>query len=43
MITDQGKVSSDAIGGVYDRAMTGIGQGYDAAQRSWRYQGYLML
>ena len=31
MITDQGKVSSDAIGGVYDRAMTGIGQGYDAA------------
>ena len=31
MITDQGKVSNDAISGVYDRAMTGIGQGYDAA------------
>ena len=31
MMTDQGKVSNDAIGGVYDRAMTGIGQGYDAA------------
>jgi hypothetical protein len=32
MITDQGKVSSDAVGKSYDRAMTGIGQGYDAAQ-----------
>jgi hypothetical protein len=31
MITDQGKVSNNAISGVYDRAMTGIGQGYDAA------------
>ena len=31
MITDQGKVSSDAVGKSYDRAMTGIGQGYDAA------------
>ena len=32
MITDQGKVSSDAVGKSYDRAMTGIGQGYDVAQ-----------
>jgi hypothetical protein len=32
MITDQGKVSSDAVTKSYDRAMTGIGQGYDAAQ-----------
>jgi len=32
MITDQGKVSGDAVSGVYGRAMTGINEGYDAAR-----------
>ena len=32
MITNQGEVSSDAVGKAYDRAMTGINQGYSAAQ-----------
>ena len=32
MITDQGKVSGDAVSGAYGRAMTGINEGYDAAR-----------
>lgn len=42
MITDQGKVSGDAVGKSYNRALTNIGQGYDVA-KGLGDQGYSAL